>query len=196
MPRPLVRPLTPDDWPAVERLFGERGACGGCWCMHFRVPRGGKHWEEVKGEPNRRALRRLVRSGEAQGCLAFDGDEPIGWVSAGPRADFVRMDNSRVFRTEWDAGAWSVACFFVARGHHGRGVARALLRGAVELARGRGATHLLGYPAPVPAGRERVVPVFAHTGIEPLFARAGFREATPPGTPRPVWIRRFRRRKA
>jgi len=25
-----IRSLTPDDWPAVERLFGPKGACGGC----------------------------------------------------------------------------------------------------------------------------------------------------------------------
>src|ERR1700730_3968605 len=28
-----IRPLTPDLWPAVEDLFGENGAVGGCWCM-------------------------------------------------------------------------------------------------------------------------------------------------------------------
>jgi hypothetical protein len=28
-----IRPLTPDLWPALEDLFGENGAAGGCWCM-------------------------------------------------------------------------------------------------------------------------------------------------------------------
>jgi hypothetical protein len=27
-----IRPLTPDLWPAIEDLFGENGAVGGCWC--------------------------------------------------------------------------------------------------------------------------------------------------------------------
>ena len=26
-------PLTPRRWVDFEQLFGERGACGGCWCM-------------------------------------------------------------------------------------------------------------------------------------------------------------------
>jgi hypothetical protein len=25
-----IRPLTPDLWPALEDLFGEKGACNGC----------------------------------------------------------------------------------------------------------------------------------------------------------------------
>ena len=31
-----IRPLTPDLWPALEDLFGETGACNGCWCMYWR----------------------------------------------------------------------------------------------------------------------------------------------------------------
>jgi hypothetical protein len=34
-----VRPLTPDLWPALEDLFGENGAVGGCWCMYWRIGR-------------------------------------------------------------------------------------------------------------------------------------------------------------
>ena len=54
-----MRDLTPRDWPTIERLFGPRGACGGCWCMVWRVS-GGKAWLENKGEKNRRAFKRLV----------------------------------------------------------------------------------------------------------------------------------------
>ena len=30
-----IHPLTPDLWPALEDLFGKRGACNGCWCMYW-----------------------------------------------------------------------------------------------------------------------------------------------------------------
>lgn len=33
-----VEPATRERWSDLERLFGERGACGGCWCMHRRLP--------------------------------------------------------------------------------------------------------------------------------------------------------------
>jgi hypothetical protein len=32
-----VRWLTPDLWPALEDLFGERGAASRCWCMYWRI---------------------------------------------------------------------------------------------------------------------------------------------------------------
>ena len=34
-----IRPLTPDLWAALEDLFGENGAVGGCWCMYRRIGR-------------------------------------------------------------------------------------------------------------------------------------------------------------
>jgi hypothetical protein len=34
-----VHPLTPERWADFERLFGPRGAYGGCWCMYWRITR-------------------------------------------------------------------------------------------------------------------------------------------------------------
>jgi hypothetical protein len=35
--KPTTRWLTPDLWPALEDLFAGKGACGGCWCMYWRI---------------------------------------------------------------------------------------------------------------------------------------------------------------
>ena len=35
--------LTPALWPALEQLFGEHGACGGCWCMFWRIEKGERY---------------------------------------------------------------------------------------------------------------------------------------------------------
>jgi hypothetical protein len=32
-------PVIPKRWSEFEALFGERGACGGCWCMLWRLKR-------------------------------------------------------------------------------------------------------------------------------------------------------------
>jgi hypothetical protein len=55
------QPLTPERWPDLERLFGPRGACAGCWCMFWRLPR--SEYEAGKGDPNRQALQEIVESG-------------------------------------------------------------------------------------------------------------------------------------
>lgn len=31
--------LTPQRWDDFEKLFGEKGAYGGCWCMWWRTTR-------------------------------------------------------------------------------------------------------------------------------------------------------------
>ena len=59
------QPLTPERWPDLEALFGVRGACGGCWCMVWRVPRAA--WEAGKGDGNRAAFKQIVESGAEPG---------------------------------------------------------------------------------------------------------------------------------
>lgn len=185
-----MRDLARDDWPVLERLFGPRGACGGCWCMTWRV-RAGKAWEAAKGEPNRRAFRRLVESGAVFGALAFDGDEPVGWCNVGPREDFERLQRSRVLATPAPA-PWAVTCFYIPAARRGQGVASALLRHAVDLARRHGVPALEGYPVEPSRGAARIPAAFAWTGVRSLFERAGFRDVTPPGGTRPIYRRALR----
>jgi len=45
-----IRPLTPDLWPALEDLFGHKGACNGCWCMYRRI---GAAYRKRSGNKNK-----------------------------------------------------------------------------------------------------------------------------------------------
>lgn len=63
------KPLTTDQWEDFVTLFGERGACGGCWCMLWRLAR--KAFEAQKGESNKLAMMTIVESGEVPGILSF-----------------------------------------------------------------------------------------------------------------------------
>jgi GNAT superfamily N-acetyltransferase len=174
VPPIATRPLDRGDFPVVERLFGARGAVGGCWCMHWRVR--GRDWEAVKGEPNRRAFRALVESGAATGVLAFDGETPVGWAQLGPKASFARIATSKVLATEDDPGLWCVNCFFVPPKQRRRGVAAALLAAALDHARARGATALEAYPAR--PGSPDAPGAFVWTGVPRLFEGAGFRDVS------------------
>jgi len=196
-PAVRVRPLEPGDWELVADLFGERGACGGCWCMAWRRP--GREWEEHKGASNRRAFRRLVTNGAATGVLALADGVAVGWCSAGPRADFRSLETKRSLRTEWDEHTWSVTCFFLRKEWRGRGLGRRLLEGAVALAREHGARRIEGYPvAPTSgfgAGDKRMPAAFVWTGLPRMFERARFRPL--PETPgkRPIYVRDLRPRR-
>ncbi len=171
----ITRALKASDWGYIEKLFGTRGACGGCWCMFWRVSKGGSNWDEVKGEGNRRAFKALLEAGEVQGVLAFDGDAPLAWLSIGPKQDFSYFERSRVFKTlASPENTWAITCFYILPGYRGRGVAGRLLMGAKEVARASGAKWLEGYPTE-PRDKDKPIPAaFAHTGVPRIFEIAGF----------------------
>jgi GNAT superfamily N-acetyltransferase len=183
-----VRSLEPDDWPNVETLFGDNGACGGCWCMWWRVPRGGKLWEQNKGEPNRRALRELIKSGSVHAGIAFEESTPVGWCCFGPRDDFPRLDRTRAFSISNESGTWAVVCFFIHRDYRRRGVAGLLLEHALVEARSAGAARIQAAPAPDRWQKGKgIPPAFAYTGTESLYRTAGFEKISPPEQSRPVY---------
>ena len=160
--------------------------------MWWRVPRGGKLWEECKGEKNRRTFKRLVTTGKVCGCLAFAGGEPVGWSCVGPRSDFPRLQRVRDLQVEWDQDTWVVPCFYIRAAWRKRGVATALLAGAVKVAQDHGARELQGFPV-----RPHTIPMpaaFAWTGVPRLFEKHRFVPITLPGAKRDVYSRCLRRR--
>lgn len=87
-----TEPLTPDRWDDLATAFGPNGAYSGCWCMFFR--RTSSELSAGSGDGNRDAFRALVEAGEPQGVLAYEGDEPVGWVAVAPRAGYSRLHRS------------------------------------------------------------------------------------------------------
>ena len=166
-----VVPVTAERWGDVCDLFERRGPRGGhrnapasgCWCMYWR-DRALQH-----GEPKKRALEALVRAGREPGLVAYDGAEPVGWVSLGPRDDFPHIVSSPQYGPREEGGGpavWSLVCFTVDKPRRGEGVASELLTGAVAHAWARGASSLEAYP--------HVSDPNDYMGHVDLFARAGF----------------------
>jgi GNAT superfamily N-acetyltransferase len=147
-----IRPLAANDWPAIATLFGANGACGGCWCMYWRVPRGGKTWTAQLGAPNRTRFQALVEAGKVHGVLGFAGDQPIGWCNVEPRADLPRLATVKQLQRPVETRPWSIACLFILRGWRRKGVATALVRAATAHALTLGATEIEAYPVNAPAG--------------------------------------------
>lgn len=168
-----VEALTPSHWPALERLFGAKGACAGCWCMFWRLEEG-ERFDDVKGATAKKRFQALVTKGKAQGFLAFDGDEPVGWLAAGPRRDFKKLDRAPSLEVDDADRVHALPCFFVKRGHRGQGVASALLAAAVKALKKDGARVLEGYPVKPPKPGAPIPAAFAYTGTVPLFEKAGF----------------------
>lgn len=164
-----VLPATHERWPDVVTLLGG-GSERGCWCQAWRGSRRGD------GSPrdNRSRLEAQVREGSfAPGVIAYLDGVPVGWCGFGPRAAMPRLVGSRTIPAVDDSPVWSIGCFVVRPGYRRRGVARALLAGAVAYARSRGAPGVEAYPID-PAGA-RVSSTFGFTGFTSMFETAGFR---------------------
>jgi len=181
-------PLTPDHWQDFETLFGPRGACGGCWCMWYRLTNAQR--EAQKGEGNRLAMRAIVASGEVPGLLAYaftasdDEKKPVGWCSIEPRQAFPALERSRVMKRVDEQPVWSVVCFFVARGFRRQGLTVELLKAAVQYARQQSAKIIEGYPEEVDSGK--APDAFVFNGLVPTFRKAGFEEVLRRSPHRPI----------
>jgi GNAT superfamily N-acetyltransferase len=175
-------PVTPERWPDIEKLFGEHGACGGCWCMWWRL----KHADFMRrrGEENRKALKQIVASGNAPGILAYANGQPIAWCSVGPREDYTRLERSRNFKRVDEKPVWSVVCFFVAKPFRGKGITVKLLEAAVNYARQRGGKIIEGYPLEPKKGR--LPDPFVYTGLVSTFRKADFSEVLRRSETRPI----------
>ena len=170
-----IRRVRPRDRAVIETLFGARGACAGCWCMHWRLERGGQLWREMQGEPNRRAFLKLLAVNRLHAVIALADGAAVGWCSFGPRGDFPKLERSRIFhRANSAPDGWAIICFFIKPGWCAKGIATALLTAATKEALAAGATEIEGLPA-LHAEGGRLAAAFAWTGVPEMFEAAGYR---------------------
>lgn len=172
-----VEPLTLDDWPAFERLFGKNGACMGCWCMYWRVPR--KEYDAARGPAAKRLFKKRVKEGPPPGVVAFEGEDAVGWLQIGPRPDTPQWNTPKRLSAPTkpdaaeDESVWGATCFFVKAGHRRQGISDALLKGGIAMAKANGARVVEACPVD-PAGRMDVVSLYV--GHVSVFKRAKFKE--------------------
>jgi len=177
-----VRPATSERWADLCALFGTRGACGGCWCMTPRLPRG--EYERGKGAGNKRKLHALVRSSHPPGLLGYRGGEPVAWCSIEPRERLGALSRSRILAPVDERPVWSIVCLLVRKDQRGKGISRAMIEAAVAWAQKNGATLVEAYPTD-PRGK-RMPDVFAWTGIASAYRAAGFAEVARRSKTRPI----------
>jgi GNAT superfamily N-acetyltransferase len=168
----VFKPVTLEEWPDMQELFGPNGADGGCWCMWWRIRRA--DFDRSHGETNRRAMEAIIRSGEVPGLLAYLDGEPIGWCSVAPREAFPVLDRSPTLKRVDDQPVWSIVCFFVGRKHRRCGLEALLIEAAVDFAGSRGGRIVEAYP--VDPATSTFDAGSAFTGTIETFRRLGFRE--------------------
>ena len=187
-----IRPLTPGLWPALEELFGESGAVGGCWCMYCRI---GRSHRDRRPADNKSAFKEIVMRGPPPGLIAFVGEPEVdsvprfgearplavGWCQLTPRDAVPWLDRTWRLRRVDDLPVWSLSCFYVRKGYRRQGIATALIQAALRAAKHGGAPALEAYP--FDAGMS---PSATSTGYVSTFLRAGFTTVACRAPPRPI----------
>jgi GNAT superfamily N-acetyltransferase len=165
-----VRPATV--FEDVRQVIGpKRPDANVCWCLSYRIP--SKLNTELRGPQRGEYVAELCRRDPPPGVLAYEDETPVGWAGVAPRADlnsFARA-NSKIPHVD-DLPVWTVWCFRTRAGNRGRGIAHALLAGAVEFARSHEAPAIEGYP--VDNQGEKVDLTMGYVGTRALFERASF----------------------
>jgi GNAT superfamily N-acetyltransferase len=159
-----IRPATPDLWPAIEDLFGPKGACN-----------------NHTSARNRSAFKTVIRQGPPPGLIAFDGAVPLGWCQLTPRRDLAWLERTWAPRTMDETPVWAISCLYIRKGHRRKGLTAALISAAIQAAKKAKAPALEAYP--LDASKS---PSSTGTGYVSTFARAGFRIVANSTPSRPI----------
>ena len=175
-------PLTQKLWHDFEMLFGNRGACAGCWCMYWKLR--GKEFEEAQGDDARQMQKSIVDSKIVPGLLVYSEGYPVGWIAVEPRSAYPKLAHSRTLKPVDGQEVWSITCFFVEKKHRRKGITVELIKAAVEYVKSRDGKIIEGYP--VDAQKNQPDP-FVYTGTSSAFQHAGFVEVARHAPTRPIF---------
>ncbi len=166
-----IAPLSVETFDAFASLH-EGAGCAGCYCMYWNYAQDNRAWQMEQPSANRAAKLDRVRAGTTHGLLAFDGAIAVGSVQLEPRSSLAKLTARMPYRDlPAGDGRWSIGCLLVREAHRRRGVARALVRGAIAHLRSDPSAHTLeAYPRVGDDLRDEE----QWTGPSSLFAREGF----------------------
>jgi len=174
--------VSKENWKDFTKLFGEKGACAGCWCMYWRLS--SSQWKKQQGAGNKNGIKKIIFSNTSPGILVYDGDIPIGWCSISPRQKFIRLENSRILKPVDEKSVWSVVCFFIDKNYRKKGVSVELLQAAKKYVKSCKGKIIEGYPVAPKDGK--YPDTFAYTGLANAFKEAGFKEVIRRSETRPI----------
>ncbi len=170
--RLTIKPLRAGNWEKLVQLFGEKGACGNCWCMYYRLSNPDFKAGKQKGG-NREALHSLAMQESPTGLIGFYEGLPVAWCAFAPREHYARLEKSRVHKRIDNLPVWSIPCFFIDKRFRNRGLSVAMLKAVIRYAGEAGIKVIEAYPV-IPT-KEKLPDAFAWVGLYRSFDRAGFK---------------------
>ncbi|TAK68530.1 MAG: GNAT family N-acetyltransferase [Actinomycetota bacterium] len=170
-----IRPASAERFADVAVMLGPKNPTSSvCWCLSHRLDAATNR--SLVGPDRGRYVENLCSRDVAPGVLAYEESVVVGWAAVAPRSQLPFARSKKIPHVD-QLPVWSIWCVRVRPGYRGRGVAHAVLGGAVDYARERGAPAVEGYP--VDNNGARVDLTMAYVGTRKLFEDAGFSYAAP-----------------
>jgi GNAT superfamily N-acetyltransferase len=166
-----VVPVTKKNWDQFVTLFGDKGACGNCWCMYYRLSRS----DFIAGKTedgNKQTMKRIIWSDKPVGLLGLLEGHPVAWCAFAPRKDFIKLEKSRIHKRIDNQEVWSIPCLFINKNFRRSGISVLLLRGVIGYAKKHNVKIIEAYPA-IPI-QDKIPDAFLWFGLYKSFERTGF----------------------
>jgi GNAT superfamily N-acetyltransferase len=146
-----IRALGPgdlDDWLAFfdGPAWSDNPEWSQCYCRAYLIPDPDATWDAAcDAGANREPMCAAIRNGKVDGMLARVDGKVVGWLHVGPvtRFNYAARFHDTADR-EPDVGA--IVCLLVSAPVRGHGIARALLRAALDALRDRGFRRVRAWP--------------------------------------------------
>ena len=150
-----VQEARPEHREALGRLFASSGY--GCYCRYWHFGGGPREWQiRCAQTPELNAAEfdeRFVLGGDdVRGLVALaPAGEIVGWLKLAPASTVQKVYDQRLYKglpcfAGDRSGVFTIACVQVREGWRRRGVARALMQRAVDVARAWGARSIEAFP--------------------------------------------------
>ncbi len=169
-----VKPLSPELAQTFLAYFDQLDFChapdwAACYCRFYHTDCSGEEWEARTGEQNRAEAVESIKSGDMKGYLAFDGERCIGWCNANDIRAFVRLFADVEPYVQGKKTGCTV-CYVIDPAYRSKGVARSLLKAAVEGFKRDGFEAALALPVESQPGINR------YRGTFNMYRELGFAE--------------------
>ena len=183
-----IRPLSPELAATFTEYldnldFGHEPHWASCFCRFYHTNCSGDQWKIRTGEENRAEALEQIKAGRMKGYLAFDEDKCIGWCNANNVREYIRLEDDIKHIVEGKKAGCAI-CFVIHPDYRKQGVARLLLKKAVEDFKQEGYDGVLALPVEYGDDPQRL-----YRGTVNMYSEMGFEEIEKDDDVSVMWLK-------
>ena len=117
----------------------------GCFCRFYHTTCSDQEWKARSAMTNRQEALEAIQHGSMKGFLAYHDDQVVGWINANAIESYVRLTQDiKPYIAHPKTGG--IMCFVIHPQYRRQGIAKALLKAAVDQFKHDGYGAVLAYP--------------------------------------------------